>query len=47
MEDLLGNLLLSYSNDWGKHHLDALGLAEAQKNILTGFLYDCYEFLNG
>ncbi len=37
MEDLLGNLLLSYSNDWGKHHLDALGLAEAQKNILTGF----------
>ena len=37
MEDLLGNLLLSYSNDWGKHHLDALGLVEAQKNILTGF----------
>lgn len=37
MEDLLGNLMLSYSNDWGKHHLDALGLAEAQKNILTGF----------
>lgn len=37
MEDLLGHLMLTYSNDWGRHHLDALGLAEAQKNILTGF----------
>lgn len=37
MEDLLGNLLLSYSNNWGRHQLDVLGLAEAQKNILTGF----------
>lgn len=37
MEDLLGNLMLSYANDWGKHHLDVLGLGEAQKNILTGF----------
>ena len=37
MEDILGNIMLSYSNSWGKHQLDALGLAEAQKNILTGF----------
>ena len=37
MEDILGNILLSYSNSWGKHHLDVLGLAEAQKNILSGF----------
>lgn len=37
MEDILGNIMLGYSNSWGKHQLDALGLAEAQKNILTGF----------
>ena len=36
-EDLLGNMMLSYANTWGKHKLDVLGLAEVQKKILTGF----------
>lgn len=36
-EDLLGNMMLSYTNTWGKHKLDVLGLAEVQKKILTGF----------
>ena len=36
-EDVLGNMMLSYTNTWGKHKLDVLGLAEVQKKILTGF----------
>ena len=36
-EDLLGNMMLSYANTWGKHKLNVLGLAEVQKKILTGF----------
>lgn len=36
-EDLLGHLMLTYKNDWGRHHLELLGLAEAQKNIVSGF----------
>ncbi|MDY3069124.1 MAG: SusC/RagA family TonB-linked outer membrane protein [Parabacteroides sp.] len=36
-EDLLGNMMLSYTNMWGKHKFDVLGLAEVQKTILTGF----------
>ncbi|WP_277464320.1 SusC/RagA family TonB-linked outer membrane protein [Parabacteroides sp. PF5-6] len=36
-EYLLGNLMLSFRKDVGNHHIDALGLAEAQKNTLSGF----------
>lgn len=36
-ESLLGSLMLSYKKDIGEHHLNLLGLAEAQKDIMTGF----------
>lgn len=34
---ILGNLMLTYKKDFGKHHIDALGLAEVQKYTYTGF----------
>src|SRR5574344_1480442 len=37
VEELLGNLSLNYTHDWGIHHLDILGLAEASKNTLKEF----------
>lgn len=36
-EYLLGHLMVSYKKDAGDHHLDVLGLAEAQKRTITGF----------
>lgn len=44
-EDLLGNMMLSYTNTWGKHKLDVLGLAEVQKKILTGFYTTVTNFI--
>lgn len=37
VEELLGNLSVNYTHDWGIHHLDILGLAEASKNTLKEF----------
>ena len=37
IQDLLGNAILSYSDDFGAHHIEALGLAEAQVKKLQGF----------
>ena len=37
MEDLLGNLLVSYERNFGKHHIDLLGLGEVQKTTLKEF----------
>lgn len=36
-ETLLGNLMLNYIKDIKKHHLDALALAELQKETYTGY----------
>ena len=36
-EALLANLMLNYTKTFDKHHLDALALAEVQKNKYTGF----------
>jgi TonB-linked SusC/RagA family outer membrane protein len=37
MEDMLGNILVSYNLNFDNHHLDLLGLAEVQKTILKEF----------
>lgn len=37
MEDMLGNILVSYNRNFDNHHLDLLGLAEVQKTILKEF----------
>ncbi|MBR6415283.1 MAG: SusC/RagA family TonB-linked outer membrane protein [Bacteroidales bacterium] len=37
LRDVLGNAVLTYSNDWGKHHLEILELAEAQERKTDGF----------
>ncbi|MBQ8009256.1 MAG: SusC/RagA family TonB-linked outer membrane protein [Bacteroidaceae bacterium] len=37
VEDLLGNFLISYERDFGKHHIDLLALGEAQKTTLKEF----------
>lgn len=37
VEYLLGNLLIGYKKDFHQHHLDLLGLVEAQKRIRSGF----------
>ncbi len=34
---MMANAMLSYTKDFGKHHIDALGLAEIQKYDYTGF----------
>ena len=37
VEELLGNVSLNYRKDFGVHHLDVLGLAEASKSTLKEF----------
>ncbi len=36
-ESLLGNLVLNFDRNFGKHHIGALALAEAQRDTYTGF----------
>lgn len=36
-QSLLGNLMLTYKKAFGKHYINALGLAEVQRVINTGF----------
>lgn len=36
-ESLMGNIILSYKKHMQKHQLDALGMAEAQKDTYSGF----------
>lgn len=36
-EEALGNVSLTYNHDWGKHHLDLLGLGEVQSQTMKGF----------
>ena len=34
-KDLMGNLQLTYTKDFGKHHIDALALMEGQRYKLS------------
>lgn len=36
-EHIFGNLILNYKKDVSVHHLDLVGLAELQREVLTGF----------
>ena len=37
IQDVLGNAVLSYTNDFGKNHLEVLGLSEFQSRRMEGF----------
>lgn len=41
---LMGNMMLSYKKDFGKNHVDALGLAEVQSYKYSGFGADARGF---
>lgn len=45
-EQLLGNMVLTYDKTFGKHHINALALAEAERDTYSGFYTTTTNFNN-
>lgn len=45
-ESLLGNIILTYDKSFGLHHLNAMALAEAQRDTYSGFFTTTTNFNN-